>query len=98
MEWEGQYQLFGYCHMRKCIRQFVPGRIRSIELTDNFFIRDESFDVNSYLADSMAVIRGDPSRKQTVLLRFTGMAVGYARERLWHPGQRLEPAKDGISS
>lgn len=92
---DGQYYLFAYCHMRKAIRQFVPGRIRAIEVTETQFTRDESFNIDEYLAGSMAVMRGDDSARHPVRLRFTGTAVRYARERLWHPRQRTESTKNG---
>lgn len=92
---DGQYYLFAYCHMKKGIRTFVPGRIRAIEVTDTVFTRDESFQIDEYLAGTMAVFRGDGSERHSVRLRFTGAAVHYVRERLWHPQQRTEPGKDG---
>ena len=95
MECDGQYYLFAYCHMRKCVRQFVPGRIRAIELTDDFFTRDDKFEVNDYLSGSMAVFRGDGNLRHTVRLRFTGTAVPFVRERLWHPGQQFETTQTG---
>ena len=78
---ESTSQAGRYCHMRKAIRQFVPGRIRAIKLTDDTFTRDETFDVNKYLSGSMAVFRGDGNPRHTVRLRFTGTAVDLSRER-----------------
>jgi predicted DNA-binding transcriptional regulator YafY len=95
MSCDGQYYLIAYCHMRRGIRQFVPGRIRAIESTDMFFTPDESFDVDAYLAGSLSVLRGDASRRHSVLLRFTGTAVRYVRERLWHPDQLIETTPAG---
>jgi predicted DNA-binding transcriptional regulator YafY len=92
---DGQYYLIAYCHMRRGFRQFVPGRIREIKLTETFFTRDESFRVDDYLSGSLAVFRGDASASHTVRLRFTGAAVRYVRERLWHHSQQIETAKDG---
>jgi predicted DNA-binding transcriptional regulator YafY len=92
---DGQYYLIAYCHMRHALRQFVPGRIRGIELTETLFTRDDSFQVDAYLADSLSIFRGDDSARHSVRLRFTGTAVRYVRERLWHPDQQLETTPDG---
>ena len=81
--------------MRKGIRQFVPGRIRAIELTDDSFTRDETFDINNYLSGTMAVFRGDGSLSQRVRLRFTGSAVNYARERRGIRAKSLRRRLDG---
>jgi predicted DNA-binding transcriptional regulator YafY len=92
---DGQYYLIAYCHMRKGISQFVPGRIRAIESTETVFERDDSFRVDDYLSGSLAVLRGDGSASHAVRLRFTGAAVRYVRERLWHHSQRTETTEDG---
>jgi predicted DNA-binding transcriptional regulator YafY len=92
---DGQYYLFAHCHSRNAIRQFVPGRIRSIELTDTTFTRPESFDVNDYLSGSLAVFGGGRNNPQMVKLRFTGQSKHYVRERLWHPTQQFETTADG---
>jgi predicted DNA-binding transcriptional regulator YafY len=95
MSCDGQYYLIAYCHMRGGIRQFVPGRIRALTLTETIFIPSDTFQVDAYLADSLAVFRGDDSTLHTVRLRFTGAAARFARERLWHPGQTIETTPDG---
>jgi predicted DNA-binding transcriptional regulator YafY len=64
-------------------------------MTDTVFTRDASFDVDTYLAGTLSVFRGDDAVRHTVRLRFTGTAVRYARERLWHPGQHVETTSDG---
>ncbi len=92
---DGQQYMFGYCHMRGAIRQFAPGRIRAIELTDVQFMPDDAFRVEDCLANALAVFGGDASKLRTVRLRFTGEAVRYARERLWHPTQTMEATPDG---
>ncbi len=95
MSCDNQYYLFAYCHSREEIRQFVPGRIRSIALTETVFVPSDTFQVDAFLADSLAVFRGDDATLHHVRLRFTGAASRYARERLWHPGQTMEATPDG---
>ena len=95
MSCDNQYYLIAYCHLREGIRQFVPGRIRAIEMTDTVFTPSDSFQVDAYLADSLAVFRGDDAVLFRVRLRFTGAAARYARERLWHPAQKTETTANG---
>jgi predicted DNA-binding transcriptional regulator YafY len=91
---DGQCYLIAYCRTRKKMLEFVPGRMRSVSLTDAVFTRDASFNVDEYLSGSMSVFRGDDARF-AVRLRFTGTAARYAPERLWHRNQKLETAKNG---
>jgi predicted DNA-binding transcriptional regulator YafY len=92
---DGQYYLFAHCHSRSAIRQFVPARIRSIELTEAVFDRPESFQVDEYLSGSLAVFGCGRTDQKMVRLRFTGQSVHYVRERLWHPTQHFETTNDG---
>jgi predicted DNA-binding transcriptional regulator YafY len=92
---DGQYYLVAYCHTRKVFRDFKADRIRAIETTSETFQRDPTFDVDAYLGSALTVLRGDGATEYHVRLRFTGTAVRYVRERLWHPTQKLKPTPDG---
>jgi predicted DNA-binding transcriptional regulator YafY len=92
---DGQYYLFAHCHSRNALRQFVPARIRAIELTETVFERPDSFQVDDYLSGSLAVFGCGRNNPRTVKLRFTGQSVHYIRERLWHPTQQFETTPDG---
>jgi predicted DNA-binding transcriptional regulator YafY len=92
---EGQYYLIAFCHLRNEIRQFVPARIRSIEVTETYFAIPETFRVDDYLSGALAVFRTDDESQHRVRLRFTGLAVRYVRERQIHPSQILETTSDG---
>jgi predicted DNA-binding transcriptional regulator YafY len=87
---DGQWYLIGHCHLRGDVRMFAPGRIRSLEATDLTFDVSPGFRPADYLADTFAVMRGGEGEIHRVLLRFTGEAARYVREREWHPSQRLE--------
>jgi predicted DNA-binding transcriptional regulator YafY len=92
---DGQYYLVAYCHTRKAFREFKADRIREITQTETTFDRDPAFDVNAFLGSALAVLRGDGKTEHHIRLRFTGAAVRYVPERLWHPSQKLETTPDG---
>lgn len=91
---DGQWYLIGYCHFRQEVRMFVPARIRSAEVTEVTFEVPGSFRIDEYLRWSFSVLRGHEDALYQVRLRFTGAAVKYVRERVWHPSQVLEPDGD----
>lgn len=92
---DGCWYLVAFCLLRRDIRMFLPARMTCLDTTDETFDRPESFDLESYLAFSMGVLRGDPGVVHHVRLKFTGLAVRYVRERTWHASQRIEERPDG---
>lgn len=91
---DGQWYLIGYCHFRREVRMFVPARIRAAEPAETTFDVPGSFRLDEYLRWSFSVLRGHDNELYQVRLRFTGAAVKYVRERVWHPSQVLEPESE----
>lgn len=89
----GEWFLFAYCHLRRDIRTFAPGRIRAIEKTGKVFKRDRSFSLKAQLRDSFGVHSGKGEHQ--VVIQFTDFGAAYAREKKWHPSQKLRELKDG---
>ncbi len=86
---DGQWYLVGYCHLRTEIRMFVPARIRELAATEETFEPPRGFRIDEYLARSFTVLRGTEGVVYRVCLRFTGEAIKYVRERVWHSSQTL---------
>src|SRR5436853_503577 len=74
---------------------FAPARIRALEVTETTFELPCDFQIDQYLAQSFAVLRGGAGVVHRVRLRFTGEAVRYVRERTWHPSQSIEETPEG---
>ncbi len=89
----GEWFLFGYCHLRKDVRTFVPARIQQVELTGKRFIRDRRFSLTRRLRDSFGVIAG--SGEYQVVVRFAEGVADYLREKRWHHSQELREMGDG---
>lgn len=89
----GEWFLFGFDHLRKDIRTFVPSRVQSIEPTGKTFERPEKFSVEKILRDSFGVHSG--AGEHNVVIRFDSMAADFIREKRWHPSQKLTELKDG---
>ncbi|MBX6312542.1 MAG: WYL domain-containing transcriptional regulator [Isosphaeraceae bacterium] len=92
---DGQWYLIGHCHLRGEVRMFVPARIRALEPTEVTFEPPADFRIEDYLARSFTVLRGGDGELHRVRLRFTGEAVKYVRERIWHPSQTTEETAAG---
>jgi proteasome accessory factor B len=89
----GEWFLFAYCHLRKDIRTFVPGRIRRIEPTGKTFTRPHSFSLKRRLRDSFGVHSG--SGQFDIRIRFNELVADYVREKRWHPSQQIRELPDG---
>ena len=74
---------------------FLPGRIRSLELTEESFVVPAGFDIGEYLRLSFGIMHGREGELHHVRLRFRGDAVRYVRERTWHASQALETTPEG---
>jgi predicted DNA-binding transcriptional regulator YafY len=89
---EGWYAL-GYCHLRRAVRMFAIGRIKSLSETGETFDAPADFRVEDYMQGSFRLIRGDGDHH--VVLRFAPEAAGWIAERIWHSSQVAEPQSDG---
>ena len=89
----GEWFLFGHCHLRKDIRTFVPSRILEARPTGKTFVRPQKFSLEKRLRDSFGVISGQGDYE--VVIHFDDWVADYIREKRWHPSQQLIDAEDG---
>jgi predicted DNA-binding transcriptional regulator YafY len=89
----GGLYLIAYCHRRRDVRMFAVERIRSLTVTTHPFQLPLGFDAEAYVEDALVVMRG---RLVEVELAFDRATAAWARDRIWHPSQRLVPARDGL--
>ena len=89
----GEWFLFGYCHLRQDIRTFVPSRILEVKTTGKTFPLPRKFSLEKRLRDSFGVISGQG--EFDVLIRFDETISDYIREKRWHPSQQLTEIEDG---
>lgn len=88
----GALYLIAYCHRRRDVRMFAVDRIRSLTITDHPCQMPLGFDVEAYVRDALVVMRGEPI---AVELHFDKATAAWAKDRLWHPSQRLTSLKGG---
>lgn len=89
----GEWFLFGYDHLRRDIRTFVPSRIQQVQFTGLQFARPQRFSVERRLRDSFGVISGQG--EFDICIQFAETVADYIREKKWHASQRLEELPDG---
>ena len=89
----GEWFLFAWCHLRKDIRTFAPGRIQAIATTGKTFAKPQKFSLEKRLRDSFGVQSGQGSFD--VVIRFNELVSDYIREKKWHESQELKEFKDG---
>jgi predicted DNA-binding transcriptional regulator YafY len=91
---DGTFYLVAWCHLRKAIRMFAPGRIRALEPTGETFDIPPDFKIGDFFVGTFKVISDSGLPMQTVRLRFAPSAAKYVREKIRHPSQRLEKNDD----
>ncbi|HRY50040.1 MAG TPA: WYL domain-containing transcriptional regulator [Candidatus Paceibacterota bacterium] len=89
----GEWFLFGYCHLRQDIRTFVPSRIVTVRKTGKVFHRPRSFSLDKLLEHSFGVHAG--RQVHDVVIEFLPEVADYIREKRWHPSQVLRELPSG---
>lgn len=74
------------------MRMFSLSEIQRVQLLDEYFERDEDFDLRAWAAQSFGVWQGDSF---DVVWRVSPGAAAQAREYQFHPSQQLEDQTDG---
>jgi predicted DNA-binding transcriptional regulator YafY len=90
----GEWFLFGFCHLRHDLRTFVPTRIRAAQLTGKTFTRPKQFSLAKQLRDSFGVQSGHAEYE--VVIWFNERVADYVREKKWHPSQTLRERDPGV--
>lgn len=88
----GGLYLVGYCHLRKEPRMFAVERMRAVTLTDHPYQMPLGFDLEAFVQDALTVMRGRPIE---VELRFDKATAAWAKDRIWHPTQKITLLKSG---
>jgi predicted DNA-binding transcriptional regulator YafY len=88
----GGLYLIGYCHLRKEPRMFAVERMRAVTLTDHPYQLPLGFDLEAFVQNALTVMRGRPIE---VTLRFDKPTAAWAKDRTWHPTQKITPMKNG---
>jgi predicted DNA-binding transcriptional regulator YafY len=83
----------GYCHKREMVRWFRVDRVRSIQLLEERFEVDPSFDREKHFQDVFQHEVGEAAHQ--VAIWFDAKTAPYIRERRWHPTQEIEEEADG---
>ncbi|MEE3715454.1 transcriptional regulator [Tumidithrix elongata RA019] len=83
----------GYCHTRKEPRWFRVDRIQSLEVLNETFEIDPTFDPKEHFELAFQhEVGGIPTQ---ISIWFDTATAPYIRERRWHPTQQIEEQADG---
>ncbi len=85
--------VIGYCHKRQEIRWFRVDRIQEIQVTQEKFTPDPSFDAKAHL--HMIFQHEVGTEQKSIAIWFDPATAPYIRERRWHPTQVIEEHPDG---
>jgi predicted DNA-binding transcriptional regulator YafY len=89
---DARLYLVGHCHLRGAVRTFLVDRIRRIEILDEPFDVDPSFDARKFTGSGMGAWSGE---RHHVELWFSPAVAHLASERRFHPSQQVERDGDG---
>lgn len=92
-EHKGSLYVVGHSCYHDTIRTWKVDRILAAELTRFPFQRPDDFDVADYFSSAFGVVAGEET--YLVRVQFTGSAVRYVTDRIYHPTQTHELRADG---
>ncbi len=85
--------VIGYCHTRKEVRWFRVDRIQRLEIQEEEFFPDPSFDPKDHLESIFQSEAGGVP--QMVIIKFDAITAPFVRGRRWHPSQEIMEEKEG---
>ena len=92
--YRGDWYVIAYDYLRRGVRDFHIGRIRSFRETGESFTIARDFDLQSYLNTGFSMIRGE--KVYTVEIEFDAYQARWIRERKkWHASEEREELPDG---
>ena len=84
--------LVAYNPERKAIRLYNLTKIKSLKILDEYFDRDENFNLSEYSKNSFGVYQEEPLK---VVLRFDKSVAEDVKNFHFHPTQKIKEQKDG---
>lgn len=91
--YEGDWYLIGYNHLRQKVRIMAVNRIRKIILTNNYFDIPESFNVKEYFKDSFRKRR--TSKLYEVKIEVYRKYISQLMESKIHSSQKIQKLRNG---
>ena len=85
--------VIGYCHNRQEIRWFRVDRIKQLQVLEETFVPDPTFDAKDHL--EMIFQHEAGGVPLPVAIWFDAPTAPYVRERRWHPTQEIQEHSDG---
>ncbi len=85
--------VIGYCHKRQEIRWFRVDRIKQLQVLEESFVPEPSFDVRDHLEMIFQAEAG--GLPVPIVIWFEAATAPFIRERRWHPTQEIQEHDDG---
>ncbi len=89
----GDWYIIGYCHKANQIKVFAMSRIKEIKLTNQHFDIPDSFNIESYFADSFGIFESKVT--YNVKMKIMNESVRYVKEKKRHSSEKRTELKDG---
>ena len=92
LNFQGEWYILGYCHLRQKILTFAVSRIKKASIGKRAFKVPDDFNFETSTS-RFGIFSSDQRYKVKIL--FAKEQVPYVLEREWHPSQQLSHNKDG---
>ncbi len=86
------WYLVAFCHVRGEMRLFRADRIRSLEVTEEEYQRDENFSLERFFTDSWELYQGELVE---VTVKFSPRVAHFLKETVHHHNEQISELQDG---
>ena len=93
VNYQGEWYLIGFCHLRKKTLTFAVSRIEQATITNKTFDEPIDFDYGQQTASGFGIFSGKD--RHHIEIYFAKKQAPYIQERLWHPSQEISTNNDG---
>jgi len=90
----GSLYLVAYAPHHREVRHYKVDRISDVDVQTLKFPKPTDFDLESHLAGSFGIYRGEADQNIRVRVRFAADVARYVQEKRWHASQKLTPQPD----
>ncbi|MDP3387750.1 MAG: transcriptional regulator [Eubacteriales bacterium] len=90
-EYRNSLYLTGFCQLRQEIRDFKISRIKSLTITDDFFVLPKDFSLKDYMNNCLGIFK---DTTQKVVLKISHPMSQIIREKIWSDNQVITDIPD----
>lgn len=89
---EGNWYIIAYSYLKNEVKLINLSRVKSLEVTEDIFIKPKDFLLGDFLEKNWGLFRGKDNH---IKIKFSKKVAEFIKDNKWHPHQNIENQEDG---